>query len=222
MDFDAAYASWLHHHYRARYGEGAKRIQDGLEYASRLFVEKVWWPVFHSFDDLHPEYQIRDFKDGYRYIDFAYIQPHFQIAIEIDGFGPHWKDITPEQFTDHCVRQNHLMIDEWQVLRFAFATVQLQPRICQQTIQQLIARLLGELAQNVYRLTPFHREIVRLAMRQNRVITTNDVMNGLGISRPTARRHMKRLAELQWLEPTNNPMRVHGYRLHPSREHVRL
>lgn len=41
---------------------------------------------------------IRDFKDGHRFIDFAYIQPHFRIAIEIDGFGPHWQDITPDEF----------------------------------------------------------------------------------------------------------------------------
>ncbi|WP_426901554.1 hypothetical protein [Rossellomorea vietnamensis] len=42
--------------------------------------------MFQHFRFLHPEYEINDFKDGKRYLDFAYIRPTMQICFEIDGW----------------------------------------------------------------------------------------------------------------------------------------
>lgn len=133
-----------------------------------MFLENVWWPAFGHFDKLQPEYPVRDFKEGARYIDFAYVHDHYKIAIEIDGLSGHWRDISQEQFSDHCERQNHLVIDGWHVLRFSFTDVQNRPRRCQQTIQQLIGRLSGDASASLAKLSLTDREIVRAALSLTR------------------------------------------------------
>jgi very-short-patch-repair endonuclease len=57
------------------------------------------------------------------FIDFAFIRGHVRLAIEIDGYGPHLQKITRSQFSDQWIRQNHLMLDGWKLLRFSFDDV---------------------------------------------------------------------------------------------------
>ncbi|MGO4110128.1 hypothetical protein [Paenibacillus sp. YAF4_2] len=93
-------------------------------------MQKVWFPAFSQFDCLHPEYEIVDFRDGKRYLDFAYIRSPLRLAIEIDGYNSHAAGISRWQFSDHLVRQNHLVIDEWNVLCFSYDYVKDKPRMC--------------------------------------------------------------------------------------------
>jgi hypothetical protein len=70
-----------------------------------LSLGNVWWPLFHHFDHLHPEYEVDDFMDGKRYLDFAYIRQGARIYFEIDGYGSHLKGVSRWQFADHLERQ---------------------------------------------------------------------------------------------------------------------
>ncbi|MCY0900853.1 MAG: hypothetical protein OWU32_01540 [Firmicutes bacterium] len=123
--FSSAYDKFILHHLANASPARASRIAGGLGYVERLFLETVWWPTFRHFDGISPQHEVRDYDDGFRYIDFAYHLPHARVAIEIDGFGPHWRDISQEQFAANCRRQNMLILDEWRVLRFAFVDVRL-------------------------------------------------------------------------------------------------
>lgn len=75
MDFEREYQSFLEGHVRKREGERLRRLQEGHGKAEKEFLKNVWWPLFHHFHHLHPEYEVNDFKDGKRYLDFAFIQP---------------------------------------------------------------------------------------------------------------------------------------------------
>ena len=77
-------------------------------------------------------------------MDFAYIRPAIQICFEIDGYGPHLKNISRWQFSDNLERQNQLVIDGWTVIRFSYDQVKEKPRRCQQIVQQVIGRWLGD------------------------------------------------------------------------------
>jgi very-short-patch-repair endonuclease len=222
LEFENAYDAFIKFHAKRRSGQEAERIKLGLKHAEKMFVETVWWAAFHNFNALHPEYEIRDFKDGHRYIDFVYLQPHFRIAIEIDGIGPHWKDISQEQFCDHCQRQNHLVIDGWHVLRFAYKDVHEHPRLCQQTIQQLIGRLTGDSSGMLQAMNVTDREIFRLALGLPRPITVQDVVTHIRLRAHAAASHLKRLTEAGWLEPASGSLRIHSYRIHPSRTNIQL
>ncbi|WP_199621560.1 hypothetical protein [Paenibacillus alkalitolerans] len=86
-DFNAAYEKWLADHKSKSEGERLRRLEEGHGEPEKLFLENVWWPVVGSLDDLHPEYEVVDFKGGKRYLDFAYIRRYYKIALEILGFG---------------------------------------------------------------------------------------------------------------------------------------
>ena len=139
MGFEEEYQSFMDSHLQARTGERLRRLQEGHNHVEMLFLKQVWWPSFNHFQYLHPEYEVNDFKDGNRYLDFAYIRPAIKICFEIDGYGPHLRNITRWQFSDSLERQNQLVIDGWTVIRFSYDQVKEKPRRCQQIVQQVMA-----------------------------------------------------------------------------------
>ncbi|MDQ0189394.1 MarR family transcriptional regulator [Alicyclobacillus cycloheptanicus] len=221
MEFEEAYQSWIASHRRKRTGDAGRRIENGLGHAERTFAEKVWWPAFYQFDNLHPEYAVRDFRDGLRYIDFAYIQPGFQIAIEIDGQATHWTH-SQEEFIDDRLRQNDLVIDGWYVIRFPYVVVSDRARNCQRTLQQLIGRLTVEVSKGLGALRVLDREIVRLAIGAGRPITTRDIVTRFRLERHAASEHLKRLVASGWLEPASGSQRIRSYRVRPQWANLRV
>lgn len=225
-DFEQAYHAFIDLHSRQGPPGSRERVRDGLGTSEEAFLERVWWPAFRNFTALFPEYQVDDYFDGHRYIDFAYIRPKFRIAIEIEGFEPHWKNITTDQFTVQCHRGNHLVIDEWRVLRFSYQAVMERPRLCQQTVEHLIGRLTGhppgEWGKKLRALRPVDRGIVQYAYQLHHPFEIDDVMKYLHISRSTAIRHLHGLIELGWLQPAVERQRVHKFRIHPQLTDLRI
>jgi hypothetical protein len=217
MDFLPAYERFLHHHQSRRIGERLRRLTEGHGYAEKLFLELVWWPAFREYDHLHPEYEVSDFRDGTRFIDFALLRPPVRLAIEIDGYGPHHLKLSRQQFSDQLIRQNHLIIDGWKVLRFSLDDVKERPRMCEQLVQQFMGRWLGGKMTNLQRLTLEEKEVMRLAIRLKRSIKTSDVCSLLEVEQQKARKLLSRLLQKELLEPhSENCQRVHGYRLSNS------
>jgi len=209
--FDTVYSKFLDYHRTNRTGERLRRLQEGHGHAEKLFLEQVWWPAFHHLNYLHPEYEVSDFKEGKRYIDFAYIHSYLKLALEIDGYGPHSRNQSRYQFSDQLRRQNHLMIDNWRILRFSYDDIVEKPRLCQQEIQQFMGRWLGEENQ-VDPATCIEKEIVRHAIRICRPITASDVCKLLSIENKYARKLLSNLVNKRWLEPLNpDKKRIHAY-----------
>ncbi|TVX98286.1 helix-turn-helix domain-containing protein [Cohnella terricola] len=134
--FEFAYEKWLDKHIKMDSGERKRKLAKGIGYAQKMFLFKIWWPLFRNLNEMIPEFEVRDFKDGYRYLDFAWQLNMANVAIEIDGFGPHWRNVDRWQFADHLRRQNDLILDDWIVLRFSYDEIMEHPRKCQQTIMQ--------------------------------------------------------------------------------------
>lgn len=221
MKFDVEYARFISHHRDQSSGFRLSRLVDGHGHAEKLFLREVWWEAFHNFDDLHPEYEIRDYKDGIRYLDFAYIKPNYRLAIEIDGFGPHAKEITNQQFTDERRRRNDLSIGGWYTLYFSFTDVRSHPRECQSTVQQLLGRWLGPAAL-LNSTSVFEREIIRLAIQTVTPITPDRVCKHLGVSPDLTYDLLHKLIKNGWLEPASGKARIRSYKLNPTREGIRL
>jgi hypothetical protein len=219
--FDQAYMEFLKHHQSHRTGERLRRLLEGHGHAEQLFLEKVWWPAFGQFHHLHPEYEVFDFKEGSRFLDYSYLRGPLRVAIEIDGFGPHLRNISRWQFSDQCRRQNYLTIDGWKVLRFSYDCLVDKPRICQQELQQFMGRWLGEGAM-VEEASAVEKEIVRLAMRLVRPITPGDVAEALRVGYPYARKLLNQLVEKGWLVSNSGNKRIRSYRLDLDRKPFRL
>jgi very-short-patch-repair endonuclease len=212
MGFNEAYPAFIEQHVKARTGERLRRLKEGHGKAESMFLQKVWWPLFHNFEFLHPEYEVDDFKDGKRYLDFAYIRSGIRICFEIDGYGPHWRDTNRWQFADHLERQNQLVIDGWNVIRFSYDQVVERPRRCQQTIQQIIAKMLGEELDHLS-LSFIEKEIVRFAMKKGDSFTPKEICEFLNRSEQSSRRLLAELVKKRILVPSSGQQRIRSYKL---------
>jgi very-short-patch-repair endonuclease len=212
MGYEEEYKSFMSAHLQARTGERLRRLQEGHKHAERLFMKDVWWPSFHHFRYLHPEYEVNDFKDGKRYLDFAYIRPTIRICFEIDGYGPHLQNISRWQFIDNLERQNQLVIDGWTVIRFSYDQVKDNPRRCQQIVQQVIGRWLGDELDKTT-LSIVEKEVLRIAVRKGEAITPIEVEKHLKLSGKTVKKILYQLVDKKMLVPASGSVRVRAYRL---------
>ncbi|MBO8173455.1 MAG: DNA-binding response regulator [Bacillaceae bacterium] len=212
MGFEPAYHAFLKYHLNARNGERQRRLEEGHGAAEKLFLKKVWWPLFHHFDYLHPEYEVGDFKGGKRYLDFAYLRFGIRICIEIDGYGPHMGNVSRWKFADDLERQNQLVIDRWSVIRFSYDDVRERPGRCQQTIRQVVASVLGD-GEGDETLSPTEKEILRFAVRKGEAMTPVEVGAYLHLSNRTVRKWMGGLVEKRMLIPAAGVKRVRSYKL---------
>jgi hypothetical protein len=218
MGFEDEYQTFINAHLQARTGERLRRLQEGHNQAEMLFLKEVWWPLFHHFWYLHPEYEVNDFKDGRRYLDFAYIRPAIRICFEVDGYGPHLKNISRWQFSDNLERQNQLVIDGWTVIRFSYDLVNEKPRRCQQIVQQVIGRCLGdELDQTS--LSFVEKEVLRLAIRKGEAISPIEVEKYLKRSDKTVKNVLSQLVDKKMLIPASGIKRIRSYRLGDQVKH---
>lgn len=71
MEFEEAYNEFISEHASRRKGERLRRLTEGHAHGEKMFLERVWWPAFGHFQQLHPEYEVYDFRDGSRFLDFA-------------------------------------------------------------------------------------------------------------------------------------------------------
>jgi very-short-patch-repair endonuclease len=212
MDFEEVYQGFLTDHILRRNGECRRRLQEGMGNAEKMFLKQVWWPLFHHFHHLHPEFEVNDFKDGKRYLDFAYLRAKVQICFEIDGYGPHLRNISRWQFSDSLERQNQLVIDGWTIIRFSYDQIMDQPRRCQQIIQQVIGKQLGEELEYLP-LTFLEKEILRFAFRKEAPITPAEVEQLLSVSTKPAKKALAGLVQKGILRPASGSQRIRAYRI---------
>jgi hypothetical protein len=218
LRFEEEYQAFLNIHLQARTGERLRRLQEGHNQAEMLFLKQVWWPLFHHFRNLHPEYEVDDFKDGKRYLDFAYIRPAIRICFEVDGYGPHLKNISRWQFSDSLERQNQLVIDGWTVIRFSYDQVKEQPRRCQQIVQQVIGRWLGDDLDQTS-LSFVEKEVLRLVIRKREAITPAEVEMHLKLCDKTVKKILYQLVDKNFLIPASGIKRVRSYQLGDQVKH---
>ncbi|KRE32304.1 hypothetical protein [Paenibacillus sp. Soil724D2] len=218
MNFELAYSEFIRHHVKSRQSDARRHLTEGLGHAEKLFLQQVWWPAFSNFDNLVPEYEIQDFRDGTRFLDFAFTREHVKLAIEIDGYGPHLQNITRSQFSDQWIRQNHLLLDGWKLLRFSFDDVKDKPRMCEQMIHQFMGKWFGTSHSGQYSSCSFEdKEIIRMALLSNRKVKPNDVCSALNVEQQKARSLLHSLLSRGILIPGGRgKQRIHIYHLSHS------
>jgi hypothetical protein len=176
-----------------------------------MFLEQVWWPAIGHFEDLIPEYQVTDYKGGTRYLDFAWVRSPYRICIEIDGYGPHQRDVGRWQYADHLQRQNDLVLDGWIIIRFSYDDVKERPRLCERTLQQVQGKWFGGYDQK-YHLVDMERFILHMAIVQEELIPAA-VVEELGVSEKTARKWLRSLVEKGLLVPISGNLRLRKYKV---------
>jgi hypothetical protein len=189
--FQVAHKDYLAKHKSLRKGTRLKRLNEGIGYAETSFLRYIWWNAIGNFIDLHPEYEVTDFRDGTRFIDFAFIRSSLKLAIEIDGYGPHYTELSRAQFSDQLMRQNHLILDGWLVLRFSLDDIKNRPRMCEQILLQCSGKYLNQMATEGADLSYIEKEIIRFANSTDKPITPKDIQKTFHFGQGKAQRILK-------------------------------
>lgn len=145
IEFDQAYEEWMNSLLEKELNHRVRsRIENGLEHGTYEFLRTVWFPVVKNFHQLYPEWEVRDFHNGYRYLDLAYLPGNgIKGGIEIQGNGPHAQDLDVRRFKDLCWRHCLLTLDDWTFLPIAHLSIKDEPKRCQQLISTFIGKFMS-------------------------------------------------------------------------------
>ncbi|WP_068783768.1 transcriptional regulator [Paenibacillus phocaensis] len=214
MKFNQAFDAWM-----ARQIEEEKNprrlelLKKGLGHGTMEFLRSVWFPAVGQFDDLSPEWEVRDFNNGYRYLDLAYLPGAGSAkgAIEIQGYGPHARDLDVRRFKDLCWRHSLLALDGWTLLPVAYLSIVEEPKQCQQLILSLIGRFMT--SDVTADLNWLEAESVRFGRRLLRPFTPRELAAHLNISDRHARYLLHGLSEKNLFAVTSGKTRYRSYQL---------
>ncbi|MCT1402705.1 transcriptional regulator [Paenibacillus sp. p3-SID867] len=210
--FDQQYELWIHTNIlNEKNPRRLEILHKGLGHGTVEFLRSVWFPAIGNFNDLHPEWEVRDFSNGYRYLDLAYMPGGARGGIEIQGYGPHARDLDVRRFKDLCRRHCLLALDGWTFLPIAYPSIVEEPKQCQQLILSFVGRFVA--SDVPASLSWLEAEAVRFARRLLRPITPLELANHLRVSDRHTRRLLHKLVELQILDIASGEQRARTYKL---------
>jgi len=92
MSFEVEHAKWIKEHLSRRNSERKDALKRGHGFRNRMFAEKIWWALLGHFGDLHPEYEVMDWRGRSYFVDFVWKVRGKRFAIEIVDDGSQGKD----------------------------------------------------------------------------------------------------------------------------------
>ncbi|SEM62213.1 transcriptional regulator [Paenibacillus sp. OV219] len=210
--FENAYEEWLSSH-KSEESNPRRRelLEKGLGHGTREFLRMIWYPVVRNFNHLYPEWEVRDFNNGYRYVDLAYMPGgEMKGGIEIQGFGPHARDLDVRRFKDLCWRHSLLALDDWLLLPIAYLSITEETQRCQQLVLSFMGKFVTttELPQH---LGWQEAETARFARRLLRPFTPAELAAHLRITEQHARRLLHKMIEYQLLVVAGDKLRYRTY-----------
>jgi very-short-patch-repair endonuclease len=210
---------WFETHKRKRRGERLRRLQVGYQKAERLLMEQIVYPVVGSFRDLHPEFEVRMLREASAYLDVALVRGMLKIDFEIDGFGPHERDVSRDQFAWDRRRDAMLRAEGWIVLRFAYDDVLEEP----ESIRRIVRRVLRRVELKRGEMSLQEREVIKFAMlNKKNIIKVARLIEQMEIGRDQTRALLRQMAADGVLDILGDaPKHVHRYKLNTANERVK-
>lgn len=210
--FDHKYKEWLQANIDSESNHRRlELLNKGLGHGTVEFLRSVWFPAVGHFDYLLPEWEVRDFNNGYRYLDLAYMPGGAKGGIEIQGYASHARDLDVRRFKDLCRRHCLLALDGWMLLPVAYPSITDEPQQCQQLVLAFIGKFISSDVPS--QLMSSEAETLRLARRLLRPITPLELAEHLRVSDRHARRILYKLVELQLLEVSSGNQRCRTFKI---------
>ncbi|EOS53437.1 hypothetical protein [Paenibacillus barengoltzii] len=142
ISFEENYTAFLEHHLARRSGERRGRLERGHAHAESLFLRNVWWPLRGNFDDLHPEYEVTDWRGRSYFADFAWLPGNGELKLlfEIKGYAAHVRDMDRQKYCHELNRETFLHAMGYQVISFAYDDVEQRPELCINLLRMVLSR----------------------------------------------------------------------------------
>ncbi|KHF41066.1 MarR family transcriptional regulator [Halalkalibacter okhensis] len=213
LNFEQIYEEWIQKQISEEKNHRRRELlEKGLGHGTVQFLHSIWFPTVGNFNHLYPEWEVRDINNGYRYLDLAYRPNHdAKGCIEIQGYGPHARDLDVRRFKDLCWRHSLLALNGWTLLPIAYLSIKEEPQRCQQLVLAFIGKFTSTDVST--ELSWLEAEVIRYLRRTLRPITPLELANHLHISDRYAREILKRLVEKRLLVVASGKERARTYKL---------
>jgi hypothetical protein len=190
-------------------------LQKGLSHGTVELLRSIWYPVVGNFEHLYPEWEVRDFNNGYRYLDLAFL-PGGGVKgdIEVHDYRSHARDVDTRRFKDLCRRQSLLSLDDWTYLPIAYLSIREEPEFCKQLILSFIGKFVS--CKLNAPLTYMEAETVRFARRLLRPFTPIELAEHLHVTDRHARNVLHELVMMNYLTVVGGNVRFRTYQLNAA------
>lgn len=187
-------------------------LEKGLGHGTIEFLRTIWFPTFGNLNHLYPEWEVRDYNNNYRYLDLAYLPGSgAKGCIEIQGYGPHARDINVTRFKDLCWRHSLLALEGWTILPIAYLSIKEEPELCRQLMLAFVGKFISIQVPSTF--SSQEAEIIRYARRIPRPFSPIEIANHLNISDRHARRILQHLLNENIITVASGNKRLRTYRL---------
>ncbi|MBD3919650.1 transcriptional regulator [Paenibacillus sp. PR3] len=211
--FELKYEEWLLQQINQEVNHRRRELlEKGLGHGTVEFLRHIWFPAVGNFDHLYPEWEVRDFNSGYRYVDLAYMPGGgVKGGFEIQGYGSHARDLEVKRFKDLCWRHSLLALNEWIFLPVAYPSIKEEPWRCQQLVLAFVGKFVS-MHVPAY-LSAFEAEAVRFARRLLRPFAPSELAGHLRVTDRHARRILYALVDYDQLVVASGKQRHRTFSL---------
>jgi hypothetical protein len=219
MVFEEMMRQWREEHLKKRTGERLRRLKSGFQVPEQMLLERIVYPILGSLEDLHPEFEVILDGEAPMFLDIAYTNGELKIDFELDGYGPHQRDVDRYQFARERQRDILLMSAGWRVLRFAYDDVAENAEVLRKNVLRIFRKFRINTATMAFK--PLERELLRYAYSQKEcIVRVIDVQVYLCVGKDLTRSMLRNLADKGMFIALGKPeIRVCRYKLnvnHPS------
>lgn len=202
MSFEIEHEKWLKRHLSQREGERKDALKRGHGYGNQLFAEKIWWPLAGNFHDLHPEYEVMDWRGRSYFVDFMWVAGALRFAIEIMDYGSHGKDRT--KYRMDLNRTLFLQSQQCQIILVSLDELKENPSFIQAALRNMWGPyFMYDAAQKEYneRFSKTEKQLMRYAVRHNRIVRPPAAAKELELHKQTVTKYCRELVHKGKLRP---------------------
>lgn len=197
MSFQMEHEKWISDHLRRRRGERLDALKRGHGYGNRLFVEQIWWPLAGHFHGLHPEYEVKDWRGRSYFVDFMWVIGGIRIIFEVMDFGSHGTDRT--KYRRDLNRGLFLQAQDCSVYYISLDELKENPSFILSALRNILSPYIAaEFGVKRRVLKPYskiERDLMRAAIRHNRVIRPAEAARELELHTMTVIKYCRLLVE---------------------------
>jgi len=197
MGFQIEHDKWISDHLRRRKGERLDALKRGHGYGNRLFVEQIWWPLVGHFKGLHPEFEVKDWRGRSYFTDFMWIVGTARMAFEIMDYGSHGTDRT--KYRRDLNRGLYLQTQLCTVYYISLDELKENPAFILSSLRNILSPYLssepGSSGTSRKAYSKIERDLMRAAIRNNRVIRPAEAARELELYPMTVIKYCRILAE---------------------------
>ncbi|NMO95467.1 hypothetical protein [Paenibacillus lemnae] len=202
MSFETEHANWIHWHSSRRTGERKDALKRGHGYGNQLFAEKVWWPLMGHFRDLHPEYEVLDWRGRSYFVDFMWIMGALRFAFEIMDFGSHGKDRT--KYRMDLNRALFLQSQQCHVISISLDEMKENPSFIQSILRNMLAPYLISGKPLLQSFGKIEQLLIRYAACHNRIVRPVEAAVDLNLHKQTVIKYCRELVSKGRLRPISS------------------